>query len=93
MQFMMGDISLSSYGSRGEQRLAILWLKVAEVSFIQEKTVTRPMLLLDDIFSELDEEHKDLVFDVIGKQQTIITSADPVGLSERIKEKINVIQL
>ncbi len=93
MQFMMGDISLSSYGSRGEQRLAILWLKVAEVSFIQEKTGTRPMLLLDDIFSELDEEHKDLVFDVIGKQQTIITSADPVGLSERIKEKINVIQL
>lgn len=93
MKFVMRDISLSSYGSRGEQRLAVLWLKLAEVAFIQEKSGTRPILLLDDIFSELDEEHKDLVFDVIGKQQTIITSADPVGLSEGIKEKISVIQL
>lgn len=93
MHFIIRDISLSSYGSRGEQRLAVLWLKLAEVAFIQEKSGTRPILLLDDIFSELDEEHKDLVFDVIGKQQTIITSADPVGLSEGIKEKISVIQL
>lgn len=78
VSFEMGDVSLSSYGSRGQQRLAILWLKLAEVSFIEEKTGERPILLLDDIFSELDEEHKKLVMDVIGKQQTIITSATPM---------------
>jgi len=84
---------LSKYGSRGEQRLAILWLKLAEVSFIQEKMGDRPMLLLDDIFSELDEPHKALVMDVIGKQQTIITSADPVALSADVQKKAVMIEL
>ncbi len=84
---------LSKYGSRGEQRLAILWLKLAEVSFIQQKMGDRPMLLLDDIFSELDEPHKELVMDVIGKQQTIITSADPVTLSPDVQKKASMIEL
>ena len=69
-------VDLSKYGSRGEQRLAVLWLKLAEVSFIEEKTGERPLLLLDDIFSELDEGHREFVFDIIGKQQTIITTAE-----------------
>jgi DNA replication and repair protein RecF len=69
-------LSLSSYGSRGEQRLAVLWLKLAEVSYIEKQTGERPLLLLDDIFSELDEGHRELVFDIIGKQQTIITTAE-----------------
>lgn len=51
-------------------------MKLSELSFVQEKTGSRPMLLLDDIFSELDEEHKQLVMDVVGKQQTVITSAE-----------------
>ncbi|OGG12015.1 hypothetical protein A2Z00_03200 [Candidatus Gottesmanbacteria bacterium RBG_13_45_10] len=69
-------LSLSSYGSRGEQRLAILWLKLSELAYIQTLTGERPILLLDDIFSELDEEHRELVLNLIGKQQTIITSAE-----------------
>lgn len=93
MKFFITDRSLSSYGSRGEQRLAILWLKLAEVSFIQEKTGDRPILLLDDIFSELDQEHKMLVMEVIDKQQTIITSADPAILQDRQKKNLWTIQL
>lgn len=69
-------LNVGTYGSRGEQRLAVLWLKLAEVAFIHEKTGERPMLLLDDILSELDREHRELVLDLIGKQQTVITSAD-----------------
>lgn len=67
---------VSKFASRGEQRLAILWLKLAEVDFIQKKTGERPILLLDDIFSELDKDHRKLVLDVIGKQQTVVTSAE-----------------
>ena len=74
--FNKGERSLSSYGSRGEQRMGVLWLKIAELSFIEEKTSARPTLLLDDIFSELDEEHKKVVMDIAMKQQTIITSVD-----------------
>jgi DNA replication and repair protein RecF len=84
---------LSKYGSRGQQRLGVLWLKLAEVSFIEQKVGDRPMLLLDDIFSELDESHKALVMDVIDKQQTIITSADPLRLSADVQKKASVIEL
>jgi DNA replication and repair protein RecF len=67
---------LASYGSRGEQRMGILWLKMAELSYIETNTGEKPTLLLDDIFSELDEEHREVVLSVIGNQQTIITTAD-----------------
>ena len=67
---------VARYGSRGEQRLGVLWLRLAELSYIESKTGSRPVLLLDDIFSELDHESRAIVLDVIGKQQTIITSAD-----------------
>lgn len=67
---------LASFGSRGEQRMAVLWLKMAELTFIEEKTGDKPLLLLDDIFSELDHEHRKVVVDVAKCQQTIINTAD-----------------
>ena len=67
---------LSIYGSRGEQRLAVLWLKLSELAFIEEKTSQKPVLLLDDIFSELDADHRDLVTQIIPHQQTIITTTE-----------------
>jgi DNA replication and repair protein RecF len=68
---------LDRFGSRGEQRMGALWLKLAELAFIEEKTGERPTLLLDDIFSELDHEHRKIVIGIVDKQQTIITTADP----------------
>lgn len=81
---------LSAYGSRGEQRMGVLWLKMAELNFIEEKTEVRPTLLLDDIFSELDHDHRDIVMKLSKKQQTIITTADEhflqnVGKMDKIK--------
>lgn len=75
--FKQDKRELSSFGSRGEQRMAVLWLKIAELNFIEEKTLERPTLLLDDIFSELDHEHRDVVVQLAKNQQTIITTADP----------------
>lgn len=69
--------NLSSYGSRGEQRMGVLWVKLAELFYIEEVTKIKPTLLLDDIFSELDHKHRDQVFELAAKQQTIITTADP----------------
>jgi len=74
--FFDGKRDLSKYGSRGEQRMAVLWLKLAELSFIEVKSGERPTLLLDDIFSELDHQHRDVVMEIAGKQQTVITTAD-----------------
>lgn len=70
--------SLSSFGSRGEQRLGIFWLKLAEVAFLQQVFHEKPLLLLDDIFSELDEGHRTLVLSLISNHQSIMTSAEMV---------------
>jgi len=67
---------LSIYGSRGEQRMAVLALKMGEIYFMEEKLKDKPLLLLDDIFSELDEGHKSEVLRVMEKRQVIATTAD-----------------
>ena len=69
--------ALASFGSRGEQRMGVLWLKLAELAFSEAETGIKPTLLLDDIFSELDHTHRDVVMDVVKNQQTVITTADP----------------
>ena len=57
--------------------MGVLWLRMAELSYIEKTTDAKPTLLLDDIFSELDHIHRDVVMDVITKNQTIITTPDP----------------
>ncbi len=74
---------LSVYGSRGEQRMAVLWLKEAQLRFMAERLRERPLLLLDDILSELDEVHEEQVLRMIEGQQTILTTTD-----ERVVQKL-----
>lgn len=69
---------LASFGSRGQQRTAVLALKLSEIDFITEITSQKPILLLDDIFSELDEIHRETVLETIGNQQTIVTSTEDI---------------
>ena len=89
--FKLENRDLAAYGSRGEQRMGILWLKMAELAFIEEKTGEKPTLLLDDIFSELDHKHRDIVMGLTKNQQTIITTADPhfIGNLKKV-EKIEL---
>ena len=72
--------NISKYGSRGEQRMAVLWLKQGEINYLDGN----PVLLLDDIFSELDSKHRKLVSDLIKNYsgQVIATTADDHLLSE-----------
>lgn len=75
--FKLSKYDLANFGSRGEQRMGVLWLKLAELAFIEEKTGEKPTLLLDDIFSELDHSHREVVMALSRNQQTVITTADP----------------
>ncbi|KKS92949.1 MAG: replication and repair protein RecF protein [Candidatus Collierbacteria bacterium GW2011_GWB1_44_6] len=67
---------LSTYGSRGEQRMAVLALKMGEIYFMEEQSGKKVLLLLDDIFSELDEVHKEEVLRVMSGRQVVVTTAD-----------------
>jgi DNA replication and repair protein RecF len=69
--------NIHQFGSRSEQRLSLFWLVLNEVALYQEILKKRPLLLLDDIFSELDTSNKELVIKLIKKQQTIITTTQP----------------
>jgi DNA replication and repair protein RecF len=74
--FMGKHQSLMTYGSRGQHRLAVLWLKMAELAYLQQTTKQQPVLLLDDICSELDQAAKDLVKKLATVGQTIITTTE-----------------
>lgn len=84
---------LARFGSRGEQRLAILWLKRSELLYIEHVTSEKPTLLLDDIFSELDHGHRDMVLQICQSQQTIMTTTDIHFLEHILKKDMKLIQL
>jgi len=91
--FEMGRRDLAAFGSRGEQRRAVLALKEAELRFTEKRIENRPVLLLDDIFSELDEENRARVFDLIGEGQTIITATDLDHVPPDFQKDLPVIRL
>lgn len=73
---MDGGLDLANYSSRGQQRTLILVLKLCELEFLESKLGHKPVLLLDDIFSELDEEHRKTLKNLVHSQQTILTATD-----------------
>ena len=85
--------NLATFGSRGEQREAVFALCLAELDVVTNRVGERPALLLDDIFSELDEAHRQKVLEVLPKQQAIITSAEPELLNSELMGSAGVIQL
>ncbi len=71
---------VSRFGSRGQQRMSVLWLKVAALLYIEKQTQITPVLLLDDLFSELDETNREIIFSLFTGRQVIMTSAEEIGV-------------
>lgn len=90
VEFAIGDIDIRKYGSQGQQRTAALSLKLAEIALVKKATGDRPILLLDDVLSELDRNRQNYLLDSIEDIQTIITCT---GLEEFIEERIKVNQV
>lgn len=86
-----GTRDLLIYGSRGEQRMAVLALKMGEIYYLEEKGKKKATLLLDDIFSELDDSHKQEVLRVMAGRQVIVTTANEEDL--KMFEKAKKIKL
>ncbi len=79
------------FGSRGQQRLAILQLKALELLFVEKVLGERPTLILDDIFSELDEDHIILILEQIGRQQTIMTTTHREFIPKKLLKLMKII--
>ena len=77
LTMMLGGEPASTFASRGQQRTAALALRLAEARFLHERNGERPILLLDDVLSELDESRRRSVLAVLDADQVLITSPDP----------------
>ena len=92
--FLLGDKNLSLYGSQGQIRSAVLALKLSEVKLFNNITGDTPILLLDDMFSELDINKRNNILKYLDRNiQTIITTTDIKNINEKIKEKANVYEI
>jgi DNA replication and repair protein RecF len=77
LNIVVNEQPVEAFASRGQQRLVVLSLRLAEVKWLSNESNDVPVLLLDDIFSELDPEHREAVIYRIPKQaQVFITAAD-----------------
>lgn len=84
---LLNEKDLSKYGSRGEQRTAVMDLKITEAAYIEYILGERPILLLDDIFSELDLSHRQHVLELAKLQQTIITAIElDINIKKEFKD-------
>ncbi|MEA4973141.1 DNA replication and repair protein RecF [bioreactor metagenome] len=85
MSFFINGNDTKFYGSQGQQRTASLSAKLAEISLIESETGTSPILLLDDVLSELDESRQIFLMKNIGELQTFITCT---GIEDSISKYI-----
>ena len=94
IEFYLNNYNLKLYGSQGQQRMAILSLKLAEIEIFKKYKNTLPILLLDDVFSELDDKKKNNLLNYINENiQTIITTTDINNINNDIVKKSNIIEI
>jgi DNA replication and repair protein RecF len=93
MEFQLEGRNVIEFASRGEFRTVILALKLAEVDFLTQKTGEKPVLLLDDVFSELDESRRDLLSQIFTNQQTVVTTTDLDHVSQNILDISKVVEM
>ncbi len=73
-QVMVGERELPTFASRGQERTAVLAILLLEVAYLELRRGERPMVLLDDAFSELDDRHQERLMDALKGRQVILTS-------------------
>lgn len=93
IEFCISGRGARSFASQGQQRSAALSAKLAEISIIKETTGEDPILLLDDVLSELDSYRQEFLLSYVTAQQTIITATGVNELVKKISGKYNIMQV
>ncbi|MDO8576821.1 MAG: DNA replication/repair protein RecF [Candidatus Daviesbacteria bacterium] len=85
--------NVAHFGSRGEQRTATLAFKLAQLEYMAKILGKRPILLLDDVFSELDANHRAHVVEVVSKQQTIIATVELENIPQEFLDSARILKI
>ncbi len=94
LQFLIDNDDIKIYGSQGQQKISIIALKLSEIEIFKEITDTYPILLLDDVFSELDIKNRNKLIDYINKDmQVIITTNDTRGINRKFLEEAKIFKV
>ena len=94
VRFIIDGADARTYASQGQQRTAVLAVKLAELDFLQAETGEHPVLLLDDVLSELDPVRRGFLLETVADHvQTFITTANPEPLSERLMKAARVFRV
>ncbi|MFA6866837.1 MAG: DNA replication/repair protein RecF [Clostridia bacterium] len=88
IKIIVNDIDIRKFGSQGQQRTAVLSLKFAEMQTFYQKTGEYPVLILDDVLSELDQERKNALFERTKNIQTFLTCTEFVDGSDKSYKKL-----
>ncbi len=83
IEFFINQQNLKKYGSQGQQRSALLAIKLAEIEIIKDVTNEYPILMLDDVMSELDSKRQIILLNEIKRTQTVLTTTDLHGLKTK----------
>ena len=87
ISFLINETDIRKYGSQGQQRTSALSLKLAEIELVKQLIHDTPVLLLDDVLSELDSNRQNYLLNSIHDIQTIITCT---GLDEFVKNRFHI---
>ena len=94
MHFIVDGVDMTLYGSRGQQRTTALALKLAEVDLMTETTGESPVLLLDDVMSELDARRRARVMAMVdGVDQAILTTTDWTDFTDEFRAQAHLLQV
>ncbi len=94
MDFLVDGVSMLTYGSRGQQRTVALSTKLAELAYMRASTGDEPVLLLDDVFSELDHLRREyLLHQILQHEQVLLTATDFMSFPPEILTKAHHYQV
>ncbi|MFT8363824.1 MAG: DNA replication/repair protein RecF [Sporolactobacillus sp.] len=94
LQFIVNGYDVQTFGSQGQQRTAALSVKLAEIELIKSEVGDYPILLLDDVLSELDDRRQtQLIAAFKDKVQTFVTTTSTDGLDEQLINRATVFQI
>jgi DNA replication and repair protein RecF len=92
-QMKLDSIEARAAASRGQTRAVLLALKMTQTEILKHYRKTNPIILLDDVFAELDRHHSQALLNLIDNNQTIITATDAEYIPDEIRKKADMVDI
>jgi DNA replication and repair protein RecF len=90
LEFLVNDVNMLTYGSRGQQRTTALSVKLSELAYMRSGTGDEPLLLLDDVFSELDSSRREYLLQQVQQHEQVLLTATDLSNFQDILQQAHI---